>query len=84
MFDSCHIHTLTLELKAHEYGKGANSTGVYSGSVLHDNLHTRVPEYMVTCHVGHESDPDSLESYTRNKPSVGLITSRNIPSRGGI
>lgn len=38
----------TRELKGHEYGKDANLAGVYSGSVLHDNLHTRVSEYSVT------------------------------------
>lgn len=30
------------ELKAHEYGKDANSASVYLGSVLHGNLYTRV------------------------------------------
>lgn len=30
---------MTRELKAHEYGKDANSAGVYSGLVLHSNLH---------------------------------------------
>lgn len=75
---------MTRELKAHEYGKDANSAGVYSGLVLHGNLHTRMSEYTVTRHVGHESGPDSLGSYTRDKPSVGLITSRCIPLRGGI
>lgn len=39
---------MTRELKAHEYGKDANSASVYLGSVLHGNLHTRVSEYLVT------------------------------------
>lgn len=75
---------MTRELKAHEYGKDANSVGVYSGSVLHGNLHTRVSGYTVTRHVDRESGPDSLGSYTRDKPSIGLITSRSIPSREEI
>lgn len=49
--------TMTCELKAHEYGKDANSAGVYSGSVLHGNLHTRVSGYSVTRDEGCESGP---------------------------
>lgn len=36
--------TMTWELKAHEYGKDVNFASVYSGSVLHGNLHTRVSD----------------------------------------
>lgn len=41
---------MTSELKAHEYGKDVNFAGVYSGLVLHGNLHTRMSEYTMKRH----------------------------------